>query len=461
MKIYSPHDIVSAGLCIGCGICVANSRRTDTFMKFDKYGQLKPHGPQDWMKNRSADFTATCPFSPGAINEDKLADMLYTGSDQRHDSIGRYLANYVGYVNEENFREQGSSGGMVSWVAVNLLKKGLVDGIAHVVATEDPGKEKRFFRFRVSRTEAEIREGAKSRYYPVELSSVLDQIRTIPGRYAVVAIPCMIKAIHLLRKKDPVFRERICFTLGVFCGHMKSAGFVESIAWQMRIPVSEINKVEFRQKIPDRPANWYNAMLRLNNGQTVNKDWWHLKDGDWGAGFFMSNACNYCDDVVAETADISFGDAWVEPYASDGMGTNVIVVRSPVIHSMIIDGISGNKLKLREVTAGLVEQTQAAGLRQRREGLAYRLKWVPPEIPLIKRVKPGAVVPSKSRMFIYRFRYWISMWSHRFLWLARKLKLPFIYLVWARIITSVYYGYAYHQGNWTKIKGRYKGFGKT
>ena len=33
------------------------------------------------------------------------------------------------------------------------------------------------------------------------------------------------------------------------------------------------------------------------------------------------------DDVVTETADISFGDAWVEPYSSGGRGTNVIIVR--------------------------------------------------------------------------------------------------------------------------------------
>jgi coenzyme F420-reducing hydrogenase beta subunit len=44
----------------------------------------------------------------------------------------------------------------------------------------------------------------------------------------------------------------------------------------------------------------------------------------WGAGFFQNSACNYCDDVVAETSDIAFGDAWVEPYSSDGRGTNVV-----------------------------------------------------------------------------------------------------------------------------------------
>ena len=32
---------------------------------------------------------------------------------------------------------------------------------------------------------------------------------------------------------------------------------------------------------------------------------------DWGMGIFKLGACDYCDDIVGETADISFGDAWL------------------------------------------------------------------------------------------------------------------------------------------------------
>jgi coenzyme F420-reducing hydrogenase beta subunit len=264
----------------------------------------------------------------------------------------------------------------------------------------------------------------------------------------------MIKAIQLLRRIDPIFRERICFTLGLFCGHMKSARFVESFAWQMNVPFNKIQEVEFRYKHPERPANWYNAKLTMNNGQSINKDWWHLKDGDWGAGYFMNSACNYCDDVVAETADISFGDAWVEPYSSDGMGTNVIIVRSKTLKNLIDQGIAENKLNLKKVDAAFVEQTQAAGLRQRREGLAYRLTWYKTGIKPIKRVQPGK--PAKNRRIIYRLRFRISQWSHRLFWLATKLKMPFIYLSWARISASIYYGIAYHRGSLSKIKTRYR-----
>ena len=41
---------------------------------------------------------------------------------------------------------------MVSWVANELLNRGLVDGVAHVVPVENPQKEGKFFRYRIARS---------------------------------------------------------------------------------------------------------------------------------------------------------------------------------------------------------------------------------------------------------------------------------------------------------------------
>jgi coenzyme F420-reducing hydrogenase beta subunit len=459
-SLLRPKDIVRSGLCIGCGSCVAQQGAVDVNMAFDAYGQLIPQGSRAWYRQASEAFTRTCPFSPSAKNEDDLAAQLFQNPMPHDLALGRFLSAYVGHVAEEDFRMLGSSGGMVTWVATELLRHGLIDGVAHVVATDDPQAEGRYFQYRISRTEADVRDGAKSRYYPVELSQVLQTIREVSGRYAIIGIPCFIKAVHLLRNEDPVFRERIAFTLGLFCGHMKSARFVESFAWQLQVPVQDVKKVEFRYKHPDRPANWYNAMLTLHNGQVVQKDWWHLADGDWGAGFFMNNACNFCDDVMAETADISFGDAWVEPYASDGRGTNVVVVRTPLVEKLITEAIKEGRLRLQAVDGAFVAQTQAAGLRQRREGLAYRLSWNRSGIQPVKRVAPDSKTITRERKKIYRTRHFITAWSHRFFSMARHLGQPKLYLRWARIVASIYHGLAYHQGKVGEIKKRFQEFRK-
>jgi hypothetical protein len=53
-------------------------------------------------------------------------------------------------------------------------------------------------------------------------------------------------------------------------------------------------------------------------------------------------------------------------------------------------GIAAQELELTEVNAEFVEQTQAGGFRQLREGLAYRLCFSHPRIELRKRVTPNS-----------------------------------------------------------------------
>jgi coenzyme F420-reducing hydrogenase beta subunit len=345
---------------------------------------------------------------------------------------------------------------MVSWVAAELLRRGMVDGVAHV-APRDPTDGARFFGYRLSRSVAEVQGGARSRYYPVEMSQVMAEIRTTPGRYAVVGVPCFIKAVNLLRSQDPIFATRITHTLGLFCGHMKSSALVESFAWQLEAPMRDVRAVEYRRKDPERPANWYTAHLTLADGSARWQDWWHLVDGDWGAGFFQASPCNYCDDVVAETADIAFGDAWVEPYSSDGRGTNVVIVRSAAMQELVTAARAEGRLALDQVDAKFISDTQAAGFRQRREGLAYRLRLFPPALPLRKRVAPGGRALPWRRKLIYRGRRLISRWSHRLFWLAHATGQHAIYLRWARLSLRTYEAFAYLRWPLGKLVQRLEG----
>ena len=452
----SPADVAGSGLCIGCGSCAAQAGPERVAMKLDRYGQLKPSGSGAWRGRGSPALARTCPFSPAARDEDALSQGLFPAAPHRDPWIGRFETAYVGHAEEGAFRAAGSSGGMTTWVAAELLRRGLVNGVAHVAAS--PGEP--FFRYTISRSEADLRAGAKSRYYPIELSEVIRAIRTTPGRYAVVGIPCFIKAVHLLRAEEPVLRERIAFTLGLFCGHMKSARMVESFAWQMGTTAQAVAGIDFRVKDPSRPANWYAARIALKGGGERRRDWWHMVDGDWGAGFFQNSACNFCDDVTAETADISFGDAWLEPYSSDGRGTNVVVVRSPVIAHLVRTAIEAGRLRLEEVDADFVYRTQAAGFRQRREGLAFRLSRRRPGLAPRKRVAGAPNLPARRKL-IYLMRAAISAWSHRVFFLARLFEAPRIYTGWARTALAAYQGFAYSRGRFGALVDRVQGAART
>jgi coenzyme F420-reducing hydrogenase beta subunit len=446
----SPREIVGSGLCIGCGGCTTLDPAMQ--MGWNANGHLEPKTTAS-MPTGDA-FAGICPFSPVAANEDVIASDRFPDAPHGDALIGRYAGAYVGHVDEGEFRIAGSSGGMVSWVATELLRRGLVDGVVHVTPQSRDEGDGRLFGYRISRSVAELHQGAKSRYYPVELSGVLRDIARMPGRYAVVGIPCFIKAINLLRRENPIIAERVTHTIGLFCGHMKSAQMVDSFAVQLGAAPQAVSAIDYRLKNPDRPANWYTAQLTLADGSTRQQDWWHLVDGDWGSGFFMNSACNFCDDVVAETADIAMGDAWVEPYSSDGKGTNVVIARSPLMLELLQTGIAEGRLCLSEVDHAFVSQTQAAGFRQRREGLAYRLSRARLAIQPIKRVEPSTAIPARRKL-IYRMRQSIGRGSHRAFRMSRVLHWPGLYIGWGRAALAAYHGFAYSRGRLGRLVDRF------
>ena len=51
----------------------------------------------------------------------------------------------------------------------------------------------------------------------------------------------------------------------------------------------------------------------------------------------MPNACNYCDDVVGETSDITIGDAWLPKFDTNKGGTNLLIIRNKQIYDIILE----------------------------------------------------------------------------------------------------------------------------
>ena len=431
------RTVVEGGFCIGCGACVVASAGA-LEMEMDVFQMYRPRLSERTIGNGHTPLASICPFSGSARTESELANEFFPEAARKHSALGRWCQSYVGWVEESDLRAKGSSGGFVTWVLTEYLRRGLVDGVAHVGPHVPTAEEPALFNFTVSRSAEEIRSRSKSRYYPIELSQVLEEIRTVPGRYAVVGIPCYVKAVRLLMRSDPILKERVVLCVALFCGHLKSAAMVDSFALQAGVEPRQVEAANFRLKQPERRADTYTMELRTRDQRVVTRDWWRMVDGNWGLGFFQYSACNFCDDVTGELADISCGDAWVQPYSSDGRGTNVVVVRTLAAQRIIEEGMRSGALALTPVDGDFVAGTQVAGLRQRREGLAYRLwkcrgRWLPR-----KRVAPDGEVATWWRRRIYDFRWITSRNSHRvFLWARRRRKFR-VYLLWARVVRKIH-----------------------
>lgn len=390
-------EILQNKLCSGCGVCtsVNGALKVD----FDDEGQLIASynpGAEEGLEAQ------VCPFSDSARDEDVIGRNLF-GDLTHAPFVGYYRGCYVGYVSDPAYRDAGASGGFGRWLCSQLLLRGEVDYVVHVEAAPE---EDRLFRYAVTDEPSRLLNTARSAYYPVSMDEALKFILENPGRYAITAVPCFAKALRNLADVNPIIADRIKYIIGIICGHLKTTNFANALALQVGVQPPDVSAVDFRYKMPGNRANEKGFVAFSKNGEkTEAVNTRSLIGGDWGLGFFKYKACDYCDDVIAETADIAIGDAWLPQFMDDSKGHSVLVVRNSVIQDIIDDGMAQGAVALDATAPDVVVRSQAGGIRHRNEGLAQRLyddqragRFAPK-----KRVKPARLRDLVQR-YVFRYR---------------------------------------------------------
>lgn len=400
------NKIIDGGYCIGCGACAFAGNKSIEIIE-DEYRQYQGRIKSEAKKTDLDAALAVCPFSNEGPNEDAISKEVFEYDAGAYaEVIGYYQGLYAGHVSDKGLRRKVTSGGILTYTLSELLRRDLVDAVVHVKKSD---KLSTLFEYGFSRTPEEVLEGAKSRYYPIEMSQVMDFIKNNEGRYAFVGIPCFIKTARRICRQDPVIAERIRFFVGLVCGHLKSKAYADMLAWRAGIDPSEMKSIDFRHKFDDRPADHYGIRVEDKEGNSKVLVAKETPGTNWGLGFFKYEACDYCDDIFAETADIAVGDAWIKPYTDDAKGNSVVVVRNETIRAIIQEGIEAGVLEFDELTAEQALMSQGGGFRHRRTGLGDRLflkqkraTWVPK-----KRVEPVDSGISFLRKLVYRYRMYL------------------------------------------------------
>lgn len=381
MKSSVIANVVEQDLCIGCGLCAALCPQDVLSMQWNRYGEYNPVEVSPCTTECGL-CTKVCPFATSGENEDTIGERLYGALPgiQHRSETGYYLASYVGY--SEKHRPTSSSGGVATWLLETLLAEGIVDHVICVAPTA--GDPERLFSFQVFDTAEDVRTGAGSAYYPVEMSEVIRQVLEVPGRYAVTGLPCFIKAIRLAQQRNKKLRERIVVTVGLVCGQLKSRHFTDYVAALAGVQ-GEVTGVRYRGKSPDRPANNFYFSFTTADGKERRIFWNEGIAEAWTNRWFTPGACNYCDDVFSECADVTCMDAWLPEYSRESRGTSLVLVRSLLVQEVLE---RGQGISLDPIPVERVVQSQAGVVAVKREHLAYRLYLGRQGVPE-KRVAPA------------------------------------------------------------------------
>jgi coenzyme F420-reducing hydrogenase beta subunit len=408
------ENVVSGGYCIGCGACATQNK--DIKIIENQYGNLVALIPQEI--NDKPRLSEICPFA-STSNETQIAEKTFPLAPIIDASLGRMERAYKGYSNK--YRKYGSSGGIGTHILANLLETNAVDAVICVGPSEN-----RLVEYQVLSKVDDLLKCSTSFYYPVSLNDVIQIVKERPGRYAITGVPCFHKAIRLLKESDPVLNERIVYQVGLVCGHMKSAHYAEYLARKVGKPAeAKLKKINFRNKEGSKRADDYNFVATWvdSHGDDITQHKSVRQIGvNWAMGYFKPKACDFCDDVFAECADVSIMDAWLPGLVEDAQGTSLVIARSVEIAQLLESEISHSHLQLTSCTTSELITSQASGLRHRREGLSFRL-WLTQKMGLwapTKRVNKS-IDMSRFYMVEMLMRIWMRQLSRS----AFRLELSF------------------------------------
>lgn len=305
--------ITDNGLCLGCGGCVAAIGRADLKMTMTAEGYLRP--------------SSTVSLSDAEI---KILTQVCVGQTLSHDHLGdnyhplwgpiKWLG--TGYATDSEVRHRGSSGGVISAIAIALVERGLVEFVVATVADPfDPigntttalyGRE-------------EIITAAGSRYGPSSPLAEIERYLAVGKPFCFVGKPCDVAAMRRLAKRDPRVDRLVPYMIAFFCAGVPSRKGTIEVLNAMGVSQDEIGAFRYRGD------GWPGlARARRHDGSEETMDY----NSSWGniLNRHLQFRCKICPDGSGEFADISCADAW---YGADGYpdfterdGRSLIVART-------------------------------------------------------------------------------------------------------------------------------------
>lgn len=408
-------QVVAKTLCIGCGTCATVCPRKRLHVPWnDMEGlpQAEPIADPSACDARCGLCLKVCPFSMVTQSSAAIAAKLFRNQEgvEHHQEGGYWLKAFVGFAPDDKIRTQAASGGLVTLALMRLMESGQITAAACVGSTHaDRGKRDPLFSYQVCRDPAAIISCSRSAYYPVGMEAVLREILHTPGRYAIVALPCMARALRLLCEMNHTIRERIVFVLGLACGQVKTAHFSEFIA--ARCGFAELDEIQFRVKSPEYPSANFGVRVSGDAGRKKVVNFNELSRF-WSDRYFTPQACNCCTDLFAETADAVFMDAWSPGLESDWRGWSYVVVRNPILLGLFEEVACAFPKAIGTADYQKVINSQESGLVSKREDVHWRLKQAARDRGYQDHDCPPLRKPRTSRRLITEMTYVMSQRSN-------------------------------------------------
>jgi coenzyme F420 hydrogenase subunit beta len=271
----------------------------------------------------------------------------------------------TGFATDAATRFEGSSGGVVSALAIQALESGRVDRVLHVGA--DPENPTRNIT-RISRTASEVVASAGSRYTASSpLADIVAEVRR-GGRLAFVGKPCDVSALRRLARHDRSIAEGAPVMLAFFCAGVPSHNGVDRILAELGVTPAEVTAFRYRGR------GWPGmCAAETRGGDTLEMTY----AKSWGAHLSreVQFRCKICPDAVGGVADVACADAWYgdeEGYPSfnEVDGRSLIIARTELGQTLLDEAISNGAVVIEPLDPREIGKMQPGQARRKRLVLA-------------------------------------------------------------------------------------------
>lgn len=388
------QDVIDNDLCCNCGLCegICPENALKLKLDYDK-GVYQP------IINETAcnDCKICYMVCPGHEVNFKALNKYFFSKEVDDLRMGVFSDCYIGHSQDEKVRYDASSGGMVSSLLIYALEQGIIQGALVTRMKKNNPLEPEPF---IARSREEILEAAKSKYSPVPVNKLIQEIQKAEGeRFAVVGLPCHLHGIRKAEIMDKSLEDKIILHLGLFCSHTDNFRQIYDLLDKLKINREDLVKINFRgQGWPGK------ILIKLKNGDKINLPFQEAMNYHtlWVNTLFR---CLFCCDLTAELSDVSFGDPWLdEIIKEEKIGKNLIIARTAKSNTLLSDAAKKGYLDLHKISpdkikkSGMMMESKKQDIKVR----FYIRRFFGKELPLYdtELITPGPINYLKG-FFVY------------------------------------------------------------
>lgn len=311
IRIIAEND-----LCISCGACFHICPKNNLAFRFNSYsGKWEPTVIDQIRCSRCKGDELCLSVCPSYnVNYMELA-----GSDSNK-LLGKIENIYTGFSNNHHIRYSSSSGGFIREACLTLLKKFNIDGIISITHDQDLEYTPKLI--------TDVNLMPNSVYHNINYKNAMSVLFNNEGKFILIGLPCQIASIELLTKKKKYSdqNKKIFIKIALMCGYSFDRKNIYSFANYNKFNLKEVTYRErgrYRKtRIKNDKTNMiFEAYFPKNVKEKINNA--ILFDN-----FLSNTGCLYCVDHSGYCADLVVGDAWLESYLKDDIGSNIIISRT-------------------------------------------------------------------------------------------------------------------------------------